>query len=222
MIRAALRGTLTVAALALASNGAAAGDPGIGELKAKAEAGDAAAQVKLGEALYSGRGIVRDPAVAAEWFRKAADQGASQGLAALGMLTLTGSGVVADSVKAAELMRQAADKGSVPASYNLGLMALRGQGMAPDRAQAMAWLRKAADAKYPDAQYALGLLNVSPDARPQDGVEAVKWLSLAATHGNAELRGKALAKIKVISDAIGSERTQEGLEAARVWFYSHS
>lgn len=192
------------------------------ELKAKAAAGDASAQVKLGEALHEGRGIARDEAAAAEWFRKAADQGSPQGLAALATLYVSGRGVAADPAKAAELMRQAAEKGSVPASYSLGIMYLRGQGVTADRAQALSWLRKAADAKHAPAQYALGLLNVSRDAPSQDGAEAVKWLSLAATHGDAEMRTKALEKIKVISQAIGQDKTQEGLEAARVWLYSHS
>lgn len=201
---------------------AAVSAPAVDDLKAKAEAGDAQAQVGLGELLHGGRGVARDEAAAAKWFGKAAAQGSAQGLAALGLLYLTGSGVPADAAKAAELTRQAADKGLAPASYNLGLMYLKGQGVAADRAQAMVWLRQAAEAKYADAQYALGMLNAGGGPGQQNGVEAVKWLSLAAAGGSAELRANALARIKTIAAVIGPDRTQEGLEAARIWLFSHS
>lgn len=191
-------------------------------LQARAEAGDVAAQVQLGEVLHEGRGIARDAAAAAGWFGKAATQGSPQGKAALALLYLNGSGVEADPAQAAKLMREAAEQGFAPASYNLGLMYLKGLGVAADRGQALTWLGKAADAKHAEAQYMLGVLSVSRDAPKRDGVEAVKWLSLAATHGDEALRAKAMAQIKVISQAIGPGPTQDGLEAARRWFYSHS
>ena len=45
------------------------------EIKAKAEKGDAGAQVNLGNCYAEGRGVPQDNAEAVKWFRKAADQG---------------------------------------------------------------------------------------------------------------------------------------------------
>ena len=47
----------------------------IAEVRAKAEAGDAEAQVKLGDMYYFGRGVPKDYTQAVSWYRKAAQQG---------------------------------------------------------------------------------------------------------------------------------------------------
>ena len=46
-----------------------------GETKAKAEAGDAIAQNKIGVMYDLGRGVLEDDKEAAKWYRKAAEQG---------------------------------------------------------------------------------------------------------------------------------------------------
>ena len=47
----------------------------VAALRAKANAGHAAAQFNLGLAYDTGRGVPQDDAEAVSWFRKAADQG---------------------------------------------------------------------------------------------------------------------------------------------------
>ncbi len=55
--------------------GFGAGMGQLGDLRAKAEAGNAQAQNELGEVLYAGKqGAPRNPVQAAKWFRKAAEQ----------------------------------------------------------------------------------------------------------------------------------------------------
>src|SRR6267143_5163470 len=46
----------------------------IGEVKAKAEAGDAESEVELGLRYDKGEGVVKDHTEAAKWYRKAAEQ----------------------------------------------------------------------------------------------------------------------------------------------------
>jgi TPR repeat protein len=50
-------------------------DQGIDALRAKADQGDATAQVSLAQFYYEGDGVPRDHAEAVKWLRKAADQG---------------------------------------------------------------------------------------------------------------------------------------------------
>jgi FOG: TPR repeat, SEL1 subfamily len=54
------------------------------EIRAKAEVGDAAAQVQLGDAYDIGAGVKRDVAEAVKWYRKAAEQGDAEGEYSLG------------------------------------------------------------------------------------------------------------------------------------------
>ena len=47
----------------------------LSRLQASADAGDAKAQTALGTAYQEGNGVFQNDALAAKWFRKAADQG---------------------------------------------------------------------------------------------------------------------------------------------------
>ena len=55
-------------------------------LRVRGEKGDAAAQNSLGTVYYEGRGVARDYAEAARWYRKAAEQGHASGQLNLGAL----------------------------------------------------------------------------------------------------------------------------------------
>ena len=61
-------------------------------LLAKANAGDAASQVKVGEIYAAGTGVMADPKQAADWYRKAADQGDIGGEIHLANLYRDGAG----------------------------------------------------------------------------------------------------------------------------------
>ena len=54
------------------------------EIRLRAERGDAAAQVQLGDAYDTGTGVKRDVAEAIKWYRKAAEQGNAEGQNSLG------------------------------------------------------------------------------------------------------------------------------------------
>lgn len=70
------------------------------KLSALAIKGDAQAQADLGQLLEKGRGTAVDPKEAAEWYRKAADQGNQDGQHRLGALYAQGLGVTRDLVEA--------------------------------------------------------------------------------------------------------------------------
>lgn len=61
--------------------------------------------------MYSGMGVETDSAKAAEWYRKAAEQGLGSAQYHLGRCYEGGHGVTKDLTKAAEWYQKAADKG---------------------------------------------------------------------------------------------------------------
>jgi len=69
-------------------------------LKRMAEAGDPAAQHKLGFMYANGRGVTQDEAAAVSWYRKAADQGYANAQSNLGVMYANGQGVPQDYVQA--------------------------------------------------------------------------------------------------------------------------
>jgi tetratricopeptide (TPR) repeat protein len=76
---------------------------------------------------------------AADWYRKAAEQGEAQAQFNLGWLYYTGQGVTQDYRQAADWFRKAAEQGFAKAQYNLGLMYGTGQGVAQDYIEAHKW-----------------------------------------------------------------------------------
>jgi hypothetical protein len=123
-------------------------------LLAKAAAGDAAAQVQVGDAYAAGKGIPRDSrqlaadyTQAAAWYRKAADQGNTVGQIHLGDLYRDGRGVSRDMAQAIVWYRKAADKGDAGAQGSLGLLYSVGMGVQQDYIEAYYWLSLAAAAK---------------------------------------------------------------------------
>jgi TPR repeat protein len=119
-------------------------------LLAKANAGDAAAQVLMGESYATGKGVPRDLNQAAEWYRKAAGKGdlsAELHLAAL--YRDGGKGFPRDMEQAAGWYRKAAEQGDVGAQATLGLLYSLGQGVAKSDVEAYFWLDLAASVKGP-------------------------------------------------------------------------
>ena len=67
----------------------------------------------------NGRGVERDYKMAAEWYRKAAEQGYSEAQYNLGMCYEAGRGVEQDDKEAVEWYRKAAEKGNKDAKKAL-------------------------------------------------------------------------------------------------------
>ena len=72
----------------------------VAELKPLAEAGDATAQLELGNMYHDGRGVPQDYAEAVKWYRLAADQGVAKAQNNLGVMFEFGNGVLQDNTMA--------------------------------------------------------------------------------------------------------------------------
>jgi TPR repeat protein len=78
---------------------------------------------------YVGQGVSQDYAEAAQWFRRAAEQGNANAQLKLGIMHFLGKGVPQDYTKTAQWYRRAAEQGEVNAQYHLGLMYNKGTGV---------------------------------------------------------------------------------------------
>ena len=117
----------------------------IGELRAKAEQGDAKAQVVLGANYAEGNGVSQSNTEAVKWFRKSAEQGLAEAQFALGGCYLEGKGISKNETEAAKWFRKSAEQGFAAAQLYLGMCYWGGLGVVPDKAEARKWLQKAAD-----------------------------------------------------------------------------
>ena len=124
-----------------------------------AKAGDAKAQRLLAGLYTDGLGLKHDPAKAAAWLRRAADQGDAEAEARLGLMYTTGVGVGRVSyVKAAQWFAKAAAQGHAVAQRELGYQLERGLGVELDRDRGVELLRAAHRAGDGRASYLLGTL----------------------------------------------------------------
>ena len=130
------------------------------DLLARAIAGDAAAQVEVGEHYaqaaaaehYRDRGA-EEYQLAADWYRKAADQksvAAELHLAAL--YRDGGNGFQRDMAQAAAWYTKAAEQGDVGAQGTLGVLYSMGQGVPHDDIEAYFWFDIAASVKGPSQE----------------------------------------------------------------------
>jgi len=115
------------------------------ELLAQAKAGQRSAQLELGRRYYGGDGVPRDPAIAARWYRQAAEAGDDQAQSALAMLLFSGDGVAQDQPQALRWWQKAATRGNAEAQANLGWFYFNGVGVHLDAGRGYAWTSIAAD-----------------------------------------------------------------------------
>lgn len=127
-------------------------EPAFAELQRAAEAGDAWAQLNLGAAYDHGlAGVPRDPSLALQWYRKAAEQGLAKAQFNLAHCLVVGCDGTVDARQARIWMRRAAEQDMADAQFLLGVMLAEGLGGDADRVQARHWLEKAAVRGQADA-----------------------------------------------------------------------
>jgi TPR repeat protein len=162
-------------------------------LRDKANAGDAAAQVRLGDNnRAAGDAVLRQPLLSAEyykqavtWYRKAAEQGS-----------------VAGQMHLAALYRDG------------------GKGFARDMEQAAAWYRKAAEQGDVTAQATLGVLYSIGQGVPHDDVEAYFWLDLAASVKGSN-QDKYATNRQLIGTHITAQELEEVQDRVAAWIATH-
>ena len=103
-----------------------------------------------------GHGVSQDYIVAAEWYRKAAEQGYDTAQFNLGNMYSWGKGVPQDYAEAIKWYRKAAEQGFADAQLNLGNMYYNGKGVPKNYTEAVKWYRKAEEQGNDIARYILG------------------------------------------------------------------
>ena len=129
-----------------------------------AEMGDDSCQYWLGNLYHEGCekcGVLRKPAEAVKWYRKAVEQG-----------DMVYYGV--------QQYRESAEHGDADAQYQMGGLYRLGKSVAQDYAEAEGWYRRAAEQDHPEAQYWLGRLYENGLGVEQDDSEAAEWYGKAA------------------------------------------
>ena len=153
-------------------------DPG---LLSKANGGDAAAQVAVGQKYAQTAGATQDRDDAADdwkqafaWYEKAAEKGDVGGEIHAAEAYSYGQGVARDMTKAAEWYQKAADQGDPEAQGRLAMLYSLGQGVPRSDADAYFWFDLAASANTPDHdRYIANRQNVGTRITA-DELEAVK------------------------------------------------
>ena len=186
-----------------------------GSLLARAEAGDAEAQFKVGLRYEDGNGVERNDVLAAEWYRKSAEQGYAYAEYNLSTAYFCGRGVETNLVAAFEWMKKSADHDYPIAWFALGLFYEEGTGVEKDGAEALRWYRKAAESDHGQArafaQNSVGRCYQFGIGVERNEKEALVWYRKSAEAGNPVAMDN-LAHCCTIG--VGGTRD---LETARSW-----
>jgi uncharacterized protein len=148
----------------------------VAELQTKAAQGFVKQELQLAAAYFAGRGVPKDLAQAAYWYRKAADQGNPAAQVYLGYLYSVGLGVPQDTAEAIRWYRRAASSNSPLAEVNLAAHYMRGDGVKQDTAEALRLLRSAEEKGYGRADAYLGWSSYIGSGVPVDHTAAKVWL----------------------------------------------
>ena len=133
-----------------------------------------------------GDGVSQNKAMAAELYRKAAEQGNVRAQFRLGLMYSTGEGVPEDQVKAVEWSLKAAGQDYGPAQVSIGDHFYFGKGVPKNYGMAEKWYRRAAEKGIDLAQFKLGSLYLKGEGVPENQPEAAAWYKSAAEQGLPE------------------------------------
>lgn len=221
-----------IIALAAALPAPAAGQPGdasivartgpirppaetIGQVRARAEAGDLDAQHDLGIRLLD----TQDPArqiEARRWFQRASDAGHAEARQSLATMIMMGIGGPADEARGRRLMEEAARLGSIGAHLSISERYLRGlDGYPRDAVRAFEHMRSAAAWNDPGGLYArwrLAMMHLEGVGTARNPQEAYRIVAAASEAGGVNA---------MISRAVmlaTGEGVAEDDAAARHWY----
>ncbi|MBL0155695.1 MAG: sel1 repeat family protein [Bryobacterales bacterium] len=215
---------IVLASLVLQTEGQAQEAPGsfavgvsLFELRQSAEAGDADAQHKLGNAYFAGIELKRDYAEAAKWYRKAAEQGKAASQYYLGSIHSAGQIPLPDYSEAAKWLFRSAQQGYRPAFHGVGILYEKGRGVQQSDMEAVNWFRRAADFGYVGGQYKMARAYESGRGVPQDLAEAYFWWSLAISGASGDEKKSFIQERKKVADQMTAVQVKEAQGRVRVW-----
>lgn len=113
-------------------------------LRPIAQGGDAQAQTYMGILYERGKGVPKDYAESAKWYRLAAVQGKADAQKHLADMYRKGNGVSQDFAQAVIWYTKAAEQGVQAAQYNLGQLYANGEGIERDYVRSYMWFNIAA------------------------------------------------------------------------------
>lgn len=197
----------------------------IDQLRAKAEQGDTNAQFQLGVAYDQGRGVAKNQAEAAIWYRKAADQGHATAQNSLGSMYQFGEGVPQNDSEAVTWYQNAANQGYGEAYTNLGYMHDFGLGVKQDKQKAVELYLVGAEKGSLNAMLNLGVSYWKGEGVSKDLVEAYKWLDLARfytqTSPNMKLKWRVRGTLDDVKKEMSSEQISRAQQLTREWDARH-
>jgi TPR repeat protein len=133
--------------------------------------------------------VEKDVAKAAEWFRKAAENGHATAQSNLGVLYASGEVFEKNPEEALKWWRKAAEQGQPSAQFNLGQMLLEGKTAEKDLVEAYKWFSLAAEQGDRDARRMRDSLAVELEpAQVGDGLKRAREFK---TELRARLREEA-------------------------------
>ena len=115
------------------------------DMRAAAALGDPVAQSVLGYKYDVGEDVPQDHAMAASWYRRAAERGYANAQFNLAEMLLDGVGVEQSSEQAFAWYSKAAIQGHSTAQYNLAVMYSKGEGVVADNRLAYVWFALSAE-----------------------------------------------------------------------------
>lgn len=181
----------------------------VSQLQTNAQAGDSAAQLKLGKAYEDGNGIPQSDNQAVKWYRAAAEQGNAIAQNDLGLMFRLGRGVEQDKMEAVKWYRKAARQENPNALFNMGTAYYNGDGVGIDDVWAYAWfllaqsfgsqpatdavnrMKEGAAGRSQSAAFErIGDMYQKGDDLPQSSSKALDWYRKAAENGGGPVRIK--------------------------------
>ncbi len=164
--------------------------------------GDVEATFRLARLVHNGGGkLAKSPELAAQLYRRAAQQGHSGAQNWLGFSYQFGFGLTRDYARAVNWYRKAAEQGYPPAQNNLGMLYLSGKGVSRDLLKAAQLFRAAVKKRYSWAENNLGGLYEMGWGVRRNSKRAKDLYRSAAASGNAQ----AKKNLKRLADAQAEE-----------------
>lgn len=154
----------------------------------QAAQGDSLSQYNICVAYLNAIEVSKNPAKAAPWCEKSADQGYARAQAQLGMLYDHGYGVEKDTSKAVYWYELAVEQGSEMAMHNLGASYALGDGVEKDLKKAADLYYAAAKKGYADSMFAIARMYQFGEGVTQSDADALAWYTRLAVKNDPRAR----------------------------------
>jgi TPR repeat protein len=186
------------------------------QLTARAEAGDTAAEFRIGERYLDD--TPKNPQAALHWLTLASIHGQPVAQYRLATLYREGVGTSADAAKALQWLEASALQGNRKAMHDLAIAYAEGLGTNKSPSEAARWFSRAASFGYVDSQFDLAVLYERGDGVPQSLLDAYKWYAVAGHQGDAESKARIQA-LRTQLDADDLSAAQRAADAFKALPY---